>query len=161
MIHTKYLFIVRHGHAGFEANSDKQRKLTNQGQIAVGSTAEFINQKCEDHRLSIDHCISSDANRTMQTSEILCEKLNIQTIDACPELYSTLASTWMDKIISCTAINIVLVGHNPTLSQLVNQLSGNQCYMNPANCAFIKLQIKDGELVLPATLLGYLKGASY
>jgi phosphohistidine phosphatase SixA len=155
MIQTKHIFIARHGHADFDCVSDKLRNLTGQGQQAVESSATFIKNKCEDYKLDIDLCICSDAIRTIQTSEIICKQLAISKLKKHSELYSTVASKWMDHIIGSEVDNLVLVGHNPTLSQLVNQLTGSQCYMKPANCAFIKLQIKDNEIIFPTSLLGY------
>jgi phosphohistidine phosphatase len=156
MIQTKYIFIVRHGHADFDSKPDKLRNLTKHGQQAVHSTSSFIQQKCSEFNLKIDLCICSNATRTIQTAEIICQQLNITNIESHGDLYSTVPSNWMDKIINSNDTKtLVLVGHNPTLSQLINQLTSSECYMNPANCGFIKLEIKNNELVLPATLLGY------
>lgn len=155
MNQTKYLYIVRHGHSGFDAKTDKSRILTNKGQQVVSLTADYINNKSVEYDLTLEEVISSDAVRTQQTAEIICRHLNIKKLNTDSNLYSTIASQWINKIVNSHSNTLVLVGHNPTLSELVNRLTGNQCYMNPANCAFVKLNIKNNEIVFPAELLGY------
>ena len=148
----KNLFIVRHGHADFSAVRDFDRVLTLKGIKAVNNTATFINQICQEKNISIDLCISSAANRTMQTSEIICFKCDVRFCENYKELYSTVASHWIDKIAESKFNNIVLVGHNPTFSQLVNNLCGHEVYMQPANCAVVSLEIKQDGIIYPAQL---------
>jgi phosphohistidine phosphatase SixA len=148
----KNIFIVRHGHADFSSDRDFDRVLTFQGIKAVNKTVDFINKICDEMEISIDHCISSAANRTKQTAEIICFKSNIQTSESYQELYSTVASSWIDRITESIHENLVVVGHNPTFSQLVSNLSGHEIYMQPANCAFISLEIKPDGIIYPARL---------
>lgn len=151
----KNIFIVRHGHADFSAANDYDRVLTLSGIHAVNNTAHFINQTCKDNNISIDLCLSSAANRTKQTAEIICFKCDIQNYTNHKELYSTAASNWLDKMSDSTSNNIVIVGHNPTLSKLVNNLCGHEIYMQPANCAFVSLEIKSDGIIYPAQLKNY------
>lgn len=153
----KNIFIVRHGHADFSAAQDFERVLTVNGIKAVNKTAEFINQICQDGGISIDLCISSAANRTKQTAEIICFKNGIQNSVSYQELYSSVASSWIDKISETVDNNIVIVGHNPTFSQMINNLCGYEIYMQPANCAFISLEIMADGLIYPAQLNQFYK----
>jgi phosphohistidine phosphatase SixA len=151
----KYIFIVRHGHADFDASRDIDRQLNPKGIIASKNIATFIKQKCQQHNLVIDVCISSAAVRTKQTTEIISESNKINNCLYYQELYATNISTWLDKIAEQSAQNIIIVGHNPTLSQFLNNVCGYELYMQPANCAFIKLEILPDGIIYPATLIEY------
>lgn len=148
----KSIFVVRHGHASLTASKDYERVLTLDGIKAVNKTAEFIHQTCHDFNLSIDLCLTSAAHRTKQTADIICFKNCIDNCIADKDLYSTFASKWIDEISKLPNKNIVLVGHNPTLSQLINTFCGYDGYMQPADCAFITLEIKPDGIIYPAQL---------
>ena len=152
MIVKKNIFILRHGHADFNAESDYQRPLTEKGRKATEKATLFISQKCKKHSLSIDHCLCSAALRTQQTAKIVQLQMKISTCDYSEDLYSTVASHWLDKLSQSKAKTLILVGHNPTLSQLVYQTTGHEFYMKPANCAFITLEFAEDGFIYPATL---------
>ncbi len=156
----KSIFVVRHGHANFTASKDFERVLTLDGIKAVNKTAAFINQICLDLGISIDYCLTSAAHRTKQTAEIICFKNSINQCISDLDLYSTVASKWVDKISELPNKNIVLVGHNPTLSQLINNLCGYDGYMQPADCAFITIEIKPDGIIYPAQLKQYYQNES-
>lgn len=152
MAQKKNIFVVRHGHADFNAAIDFERDLTAKGIYAVKKTADFIKSTCLQLSLKIDLCISSAAARTQQTAKIICDHNGINNCQFYPELYSTQVSQWIDKIALENSQNIVIVGHNPTFSQLVNNLCDHEFYMQPANCAFISLEIRSDGIIYPATL---------
>lgn len=154
---TKQIFIVRHGDADFNSDTDYTRELTERGINRVKDTAEFIKTNCIKSSIKIDLCISSAALRTRQTAEILCNANNITNCDFHQELYSTVTSKWIDALSANIAKNIIIVGHNPTFSQLVNNLCGFEVYMKPANCAFVKLEICTDGIIYPAKLIDYFK----
>ncbi len=152
MSHKKNIFICRHGHATFTAQTDFNRELTAEGIQAVSNTALFIQKQCEIANISPELCISSSALRTKQTAKIIAQSYAVMQCDFYQELYSTNASQWLEKITKAKQNTIILVGHNPTLSQLVQVLSGHEFYMQPANCAFITLEIKPDGFIYPALL---------
>lgn len=151
----KNVFIVRHGHADFSCEKDYERVLTLDGIKAVNKTAAFIDQTCSENNVSIDICISSAAYRTKQTSEIICFKNNIEECIFHEDLYSTVVSNWLEKIAKSKQETIVIVGHNPTLSQMINNLCGHEAYMQPSDCAFISLEIMPDGIIYPAQLNKY------
>ncbi|MCF6318781.1 MAG: histidine phosphatase family protein [Proteobacteria bacterium] len=152
---VKNIFIVRHGHADFGSGVDFQRELTSKGIKRANKTAEYIQHKCQSQNRVLDLCISSAAIRTQQTADIICHTNNLSNCQYYRELYSTMASTWLDKIAHTEATNIVLVGHNPTFSQLLSRLCGNEIYMKPAHCALVTLEFRDDGIIYPATLNDY------
>jgi phosphohistidine phosphatase len=152
MKQIKHVFIVRHGHADFGAKSDFQRVLNSKGKSAVKKTASFIKKQCEKYAINLESCICSAALRTKQTTEIIHHTNTINNTTYHQELYSTVGSKWLDKIIESPANTLLIVGHNPTFSQLINNLCGYNLYMKPANCAFITLEIQSDGIIYPATL---------
>ena len=151
----KNIFIVRHGHADFGSGMDYERELTSKGVTRSRNAAEYIQQQCQSLNLTLDLCVSSAAIRTKQTAEIICQTNHVTSCQYYSELYSTMASTWLDEIAAQTANNIVIVGHNPTFSQLVNRLCGHEIYMKPAHCAFVTLEFRDDGIIYPSTLNDY------
>ena len=152
---TKHIFIVRHGHAKFEATTDFERALKDKGVEAVKQTAKFIQNQCKKHHLTLDACISSAALRTQQTAEILLQNFPAISAEFSKQLYSTHVSSWLEKIENSSANVLIIVGHNPTFSQMVSFLSGYDAYMKPANCALIKLEINEDGIINPSTLIQY------
>ena len=148
----KNIFIVRHGHAEFEAHRDFDRELKLKGVKAVKKTADFIQRKSKELDIITEICISSAAVRTKQTAEIICSINHLKTIEYHQHLYTTTISEWLDKILNSRLRNIIIVGHNPTFSQMLNNLCGYELYMKPANCALINLETKTDGIVYPATL---------
>ncbi|VAW39610.1 hypothetical protein MNBD_GAMMA01-47 [hydrothermal vent metagenome] len=157
MNQLKNIFISRHGHAEFDAGLDFDRQLTSKGVKAVEKTAVFIKNKCKELAITPELCISSAAMRTRQTAEIICTVNAVTQCKFYPELYSTMVSEWLKKIALVNSKNIILVGHNPTFSQMVNNLCGYEIYMKPANCAVITLEIKADGIIYPATLNDFYK----
>ncbi|MBL4660360.1 MAG: histidine phosphatase family protein [Alcanivoracaceae bacterium] len=150
--HSKHIFIVRHAHASFDGSIDFERQLNAKGLIAAKKTANFIHNMCKEKAITAELCISSAATRTKQTTEIICKINNVHQCKYYQVLYSTVVSTWLEKIIEEPAKNIIIVGHNPTFSQMLNNLCGYELYMKPANCALIKLEIRPDGIIYPASL---------
>ncbi len=151
----KNIFIVRHGHADFGSGVDFERELTTKGINRVNKTAAYIQQKCQSLNIKLELCIASAAVRTKQTADLICQTNKPSSCHFHRELYSTVASVWVNKIAKESVSNIVLVGHNPTFSQLINNLCGHDIYMKPANCALITLEFRDDGIIYPATLNDY------
>ena len=151
----KNIFIVRHGHADFGSGIDFERVLTTKGINSVNKTAVYIQQKCQSLNIALDLCIASAASRTTQTADLICQTNKLSNCHYHRELYSTVASAWVDKIAKEPVNNIVVVGHNPTFSQLINCLCGYDVYMKPAQCAFVTLEFRDDGIIYPATLNDY------
>lgn len=151
----KNIFIVRHGNASNEGQRDFDRPLKDKGQRNIEKTAQFIHKHCQKEHFKQLLCISSAAVRTQQTAEIIDSICSFDAIQYHQQLYTSSISTWLDKIINAIQQNIVIVGHNPTFSQMVNYFCGHQIYMKPANCALIQLEIKPDGIIYPADLIEF------
>lgn len=151
----KNLFIVRHGHASFSSDTDFNRNLTERGIQASRLTAAFINEVSEKLQLGPQLCLCSAAIRTMQTADVITKICGVAKRKNYRELYSTHAGCWLELIENTEEESILLVGHNPTMSQLVSNLSGYSAHMKPADCAVIALEIMADGIIYPAKLIDY------
>ncbi len=149
------IFIVRHGHAKFSGPTDFERPLKDKGIKFVKKTAQFIQAQCLAQQLTPKLCISSAATRTLETAQIIAENIKSIKIDEYQELYATSVSAWLTKVENASEKCLILVGHNPTLSQMVNYFCGHNLQMKPGECAVVKLEIKEDGIIYPATLIDY------
>lgn len=148
------LFIVRHGHSPMQ-DSDHQRPLSEWGQQQAKQAAQFIQQNTD----TIPDILCSDAIRTHQTAGRIAEAFGIEHCDARNEFYTAGVGIWCDAIEEMGHCqSLILVGHNPTISQLTGYLTGSDdIYFKPACVTHIRLEILSDGLRLPAQLLANFK----
>lgn len=122
----KSLYLVRHGRAAGETpgGNDMDRDLTRSGREAVKATAAFLAEQ----QIIPDVIICSPARRARRSATILAKGLGVKKkaireveavysgSDADNPLWSVLRGLGDD------AETVVLVGHNPYLSDLANRL---------------------------------------
>jgi Phosphohistidine phosphatase SixA len=148
------LFIVRHGHSPMQ-DTDHQRPLSKLGQQQARQAAEFIQQNTD----TVPYILCSDAVRTHQTAGYIAAAFDIDQCDARNEFYTAGVGIWCDAIEAMSDCHsLVLVGHNPTISQLTGYLTGSDdIYFKPACVTHIRLEILADGLSLPAQLLANFK----
>lgn len=110
------LFLLRHGEAEHQANSDPERELTARGSEDVINVAkQFANKS-----LPIDRCLVSPYLRAQQTAALFISQLSV-SLDIetesilIPEVRALQVLKFLDSI---DAENILLISHNPLLSEL-------------------------------------------
>jgi phosphohistidine phosphatase len=117
----KTVFIARHSHAEEHAllGKDINRKLTKEGI----KDAELMAARIAESFPSIELVYTSDATRAKQTATIYCEVLGCTLIEQ-SNLYN--ASHGQIKfnlsIITDMVNNILLVAHNPGITNYINSL---------------------------------------
>ena len=122
----KRLFLMRHGKAedGFD-KPDFERNLQAKGERKSAKIAGFLLAQNVKPQL----ILSSAANRTMQTSEIVAQSLKVpqSAIIKTPALYLATADQMLDEIynIDDHITEIMIVGHNPGISSLAAYLSNS------------------------------------
>lgn len=144
----KRIVIMRHAEAEeptFQTN-DFQRKLTTKGILTAKKVANSL------QLLLIPDCIlTSDARRTLQTTELLLENFTGHSISVIEDnsLYLASALLMQQKIVSLEEnINTaVIVAHNPGVSELVFELTGEYVSMLPATAVIIRLPISSWKLL--------------
>lgn len=148
---TMKLFIVRHGDSPFGTVSDHQRPLSLKGKMQAQKTAQFIASQLTNRNALI---MASDAMRTLETAKIIQQSLSATDLVSDHRFYGALVGDWSDAISQQeNASQLILVGHNPTVSQLTQYLGANRnLHFTPACVAYFDLEIAPDGLKLPATL---------
>lgn len=120
---NKLLVIARHGEAGWESGvSDFDRELTMKGR----GEAKRIGENLVPFGV-FDQLIHSSSIRTTQTAGIISSTLDQKNIELIskPELYNCDLVCWKKELagFSDSTNSIIIVGHNPALSELVAELT--------------------------------------
>lgn len=119
---SKKLFLIRHGKANeFSPNqTDRERPLERAGVIETKNTL----QRCTELN-EVDLILSSDASRAFETAIIAAQSINYPEIKILVKSKLYLADEYMllDEIASLSDEyrTVVLVGHNPGLTDLANR----------------------------------------
>ena len=120
----KTLYVMRHGKAedGFD-KTDYKRKLNSKGikrSVKVGL-------KLKDRKGELDTIICSSSLRTVETAEIMADFFDFPQADIKKynELYLAPVNVILEYVYSLddSVSNVLLVGHNPGLSELIGSLS--------------------------------------
>lgn len=143
------LWLLRHAEA-VDGIPDDERELTERGirqATDAGRALQAIGA-------SIDVCLSSPKLRARQTAELACEALGIEV-----ETEARLAGQPVDveELIAGRG-NVLLVGHDPSFTLLVHDLTGAQARMKKGGVA----AIAKGELITllrPTDLSAIASGA--
>jgi phosphohistidine phosphatase len=129
------LWLLRHAEAA-DGPPDDERPLTEQGT----RQAEAAGRALARIGASIDVCLSSPKLRAVQTAQLACEPLGIQV-----ETAPALAGEPFDvRELIAGLGDVLLVGHDPSFSLTLHELTGAQARMKKGGLA----GISKGELVL-------------
>lgn len=115
------LVLVRHAKASASAPTDHDRPLTDQGREAARAAGEWIGSQ----GLVADAALVSDALRTRETWELLAEGAGWDVEpELSPALYAADPQSALDLVADTAADArcLVVVGHNPTVALLAQQL---------------------------------------
>ena len=141
------LYLVRHGEADALAPTDHERALTENGIERVAHAAQVIK------RLGIDPTIiySSPRVRAKQTADIIAEALERQ-VTVTEELNFGFDTSNLKTLVQNmrSRDEVMFVGHNPDLSQVVHKMTGASVSMKKGGLAridIINVKVQRGELV--------------
>lgn len=119
----KTLFIVRHAKSSWADPFliDHQRPLNKRGQKAAPEMARRLKKR----GVRPDAIVSSDALRALETAVSLAEALGLpgEAVHKTPALYSATSNEILDIVRGFKKDwnTVMVVGHNPTLTELANQ----------------------------------------
>ena len=134
----KILFL-RHAEAISQYEDDFNRPLTESGQKQVREVAKHLSI----FDLSSFDLAVSPARRTRETLDLLCDSLKIeskyQTHDS---LYSSDVNQYLDAIRESTSENLLIVGHNPAISEALSTLSSMTISLKTAGWVLIDFDLK-------------------
>ena len=139
----KKITLLRHGDSLFQDSSvnDWSRPLSPEGEKECHDVAKFI-KDC--HPLP-SKIISSNARRTIETVKILLEKnkWDSEILKVDKELYLASANLLTEKIQSQSeSINdLIIVGHNPGLSELSSSLLKQSIYLPTSGCVSLNINL--------------------
>jgi phosphohistidine phosphatase len=136
---SKILFICRHAEAADPAVNlpDFERNLTSSGIRQAQKTGAWLQA-----RYQAEAIIASPSHRTRQTAQILSEMvpLDSKNIVLNDQLYNAPASKIAQVLLQLPEQlnNVIVVGHNPGISRVVEELTGNSPgFLEPANVAVV------------------------
>jgi phosphohistidine phosphatase len=129
------LWLLRHGEAA-EGMPDDQRPLTERG-IRQAQAAGRALAHLGEH---IDICLTSPKLRALQTAERACEPLGMEV-----RIERALAGDPVDvRQLTAGLGDVLLVGHDPSFSHLVHELTGARTRLKKGGLA----GIAEDELVV-------------
>ncbi|MGI8430316.1 MAG: SixA phosphatase family protein [Solirubrobacteraceae bacterium] len=144
------IWLLRHGEAA-DGLPDHDRPLTERGMRQAHAAGVALARL----RTNIDVCLSSPKLRAVQTAKRACEPLGVQVT-----IEPTLSGEPFDVDQLTAALgDVLLVGHDPSLSLTVHDLTGAHAKMRKGGLA----GITKGELVAllrPKELAAIAKPAS-
>jgi phosphohistidine phosphatase len=119
----KTIYIVRHAKSSWNHPdlSDEQRPLMEKGKKRTKKVIEFLLK----NEVKVDCILSSHAVRAHETAKILAAGLDypVDGIKVDPRIYFASGDSLIDHFFGLPANDnsVMLVGHNPTLTDFVNQ----------------------------------------
>lgn len=118
---------------------DFERRLTAEGRLAAGR----MGVRCASLGFTIDRVVSSPAVRAKETTELFLKAyspnraIDVEYIEKFYAADGTDLATWWRKNAGGAAW--LLVGHNPSLEELVSELTKRPAKLKPADMAAITL----------------------
>ncbi|MEI6756241.1 MAG: phosphohistidine phosphatase [Chlorobium sp.] len=123
----KTIYIVRHAKSGWEnaQTEDFDRTLNEKGMKAAPFMAALLKEK----DVHPDLVFSSPANRAITTAELFCDILGYpkEKIRQQIEIYEGISGHLLNIVqqIPDNCKTVMIFGHNPTLTDFSNQLTGD------------------------------------
>jgi phosphohistidine phosphatase len=135
------IYLLRHGDAEKGNGDDAARKLTPKGERQASAAGEALAAL----GTNFDTCLTSPKVRAAETARIACAPLGLE-----PEMAEELRGGPFDAhSLAVARGNVLLVGHEPDLSNELARLTGAQAKLRKGGLAIV-----DG-----ATLLALLRPA--
>lgn len=130
------LYFLRHGIAQDIAPSDYERKLTPEGIAKLEKSAQVI----ERLGLEIDYVFTSPRVRAVETAQIVANQLTL-SISVRDELNFQFSQQNLPELLNGldSSTNILLVGHEPTFSSVIEALTGARVDMKKGGLARVDI----------------------
>ena len=142
----KTLYVLRHAKSSWEDPHlrDYDRPLNERGLRDAPVMAARLLKKTQDQGVKVTAILSSPALRTQTTAGIFAKALSMQQdqIQLEPQIYLAGTGRLLQLIrrFSNDTSAAMLVGHNPTLTDFVNAMSGSSIDNIPT-CGLVTLQL--------------------
>ncbi len=141
--------MIRHAQAQIQANDERdfQRVLSAHGAKEALLLGDYLKATA----IPFEAIFSSPAKRTIETSEKILNTLEskVKIIEA-EEYYEATSNTMVASIMRLESMfkNIIVVGHNPSISHLFEYLVGDEIgNFSTASCAWVQFELDDWTMV--------------
>ena len=154
----KNLILVRHAKSDLNQPlvSDHNRILNDLGK----NDAKLIGQYLYNNNHIPSHIISSSATRTLETAKIITEEINFKfAVEQQSMIYNSSAKEILNLIhrIDNQYDCVILIGHNPTITELTNNISNiNIDYMPTSGTAIIDFDCQWNEINNNGNLVDFI-----
>jgi len=157
---VKTLFLVRHAKSSRNepASQDKDRPLNNRGK----RDAPKMGKRLAKREAIPDLILSSPAKRALKTAQLIAKKLDykLQDIVVDDRLYATGADELLHLIrkLGAKPKSVMLVGHNPELTELAHHLSSKITHLPTCAIADFTIEAKSWTTIgkdKPASVVLY------
>lgn len=150
------LFLMRHAKSSWRdpGIDDHERALLGKGRRAVEQAVAMI----QSSGLRFDRVLSSTAVRAVETANLLTVGLSFEgALELNRRLYLAEPATYLEVLAELdeTADRVLVIGHNPGISELVQRLTGEEVDMPTAALAHIELPV-DSLAAIDGTTRGRL-----
>ena len=133
------VLLMRHAKSSWKDRllRDHDRPLNKRGRRDAPRMAEFLS----DRQLIPDRVICSSARRAVETAQGLTQFWHISDVQVDPRLYGAGLETWCQVFSevpggACT----LLVGHNPSIEEVLQAMTGQRMKVPTAAVACLSLQ---------------------
>lgn len=159
------IWVMRHGEAGFNAKTDNQRTLTENGQKMAFKQGQWLAKRLSDQQLSFDKILVSPYQRTQQTLEQVLAGIqavgfvqSFANLTRCVETWDGITPagdvdnvlSYLDFLRSEGTKNVLIISHLPLVFDLTQALTASQhsVHFYPAVIAEIDWQTNHGKLLV-------------
>ena len=134
------VYFLRHGEADWPNwdRPDDERPLTERGKKEMRKVAKFLREL----DVPLDEILSSPLTRARQTADAVADRFKMQVREQ-ESLAGGFDVSALEELIRIFPVdNLMIVGHEPTFSEVVCELTGGHCKMSKGGLALVEL---DGD----------------
>ena len=135
------LIIVRHGEAEPKKDSDRERKLTEEGVNQARRAGKFLKLR----GFKVSYVATSPYVRAVQTAKEIAGQLGVE-VKEWEELEPNRDFKELARKLSEVREDLVLVGHEPFLSSLIKEMTGGEVKLGTGGVAIVDR--REGRWVL-------------
>jgi phosphohistidine phosphatase len=143
---AQQLWLLRHGEAvPHESKPDHERELTARGERQATVAGEAL------ARLGVEFaaCYTSPKIRALDTAKLACEALNVEPQERDVLANGFAADDARELLLEHDAdARVLVVGHEPSFSQVVYDLTGGTIDFKKGGVAAVRMQPGGGELMV-------------
>ena len=148
----KKLWVIRHAKSDWNVSSqsDFERPLNKRGILSANFMGEFL----RNNTVTPELILCSPAKRTSTTAKLLLEKIGGNNeITFIESMYASHYSNLVDIVQNTDKKikNIMLIGHNPGVSNLITYFTGEDRFMKTCTVAEIRFDLDEWQFCIQNT----------